>query len=132
MADSSGPEVIDLTGLSESSEGSDEEDGSSENSSSQGSSNDDEEELAINELSRVQLHDAISTVNESRLRQILSNLVETIPAVEVALTTELVTRKRKTREIVSRWETCANCDQDFDVNEEREDEECIFHPGTPF
>jgi hypothetical protein len=136
MTDSSGPEVIDLTGLTESSEEDDEEDDGSESSSSQGGSDDDgdddEEEVTINELSRARLHDAILTVSESRLRQVLRNLVETIPAVEVALTSELVTLKRKTRDIVSRWEACTNCDQEFDVHEERENEECIFHPGTSF
>ncbi|KAF9468177.1 hypothetical protein BDZ94DRAFT_1247374 [Collybia nuda] len=129
MADIPEPEVIDLTGLTESSEGSNEEDNSSDHSSSQGSSSIYEGGVAVNESSRAQLHDAISTVSEGRLRQILKSLVETIPAVEIALMGELVARKRKTREVVPRWETCANCDQDFDVHEEREDDECIFHPG---
>ena len=121
------PEVIDLTQLSESSdEGEDEEDEIATRSSGSESSY---EEVLLDEVTRAQLHTAISTVAEKRLREILHRLVNTAPAVEAALVVELVTVERHTRDVIPRWETCVCCDEEFDVNTDREDGECIFHPG---
>jgi hypothetical protein len=111
-------EVIDLTELTESSEG----EGGSETS-------DDDEDLPLNEVSRAQLHYAISTVSERRLREVVAELVDNIPALEHAMTKEFVTLKRGTQEVVLRWESCVNCDEQFDVNTVRHDDECSFHPG---
>ena len=69
------------------------------------------------------------TVSEGHLRRIVRTLADTVPAAEEALTLELITLKRKTREFVSRWEICENCEAEFDVASERREEECSFHPG---
>ena len=124
-------EVIDLTGLTDSSDSSSEdgkgingEDGGSEDGSDAS-----EIEITLNEETRSQLQNAISTVSETRLRQLLKTLVETDITIEMALTRELVTLKRETQKIVPRWEACGNCDEEFDTNTIREETECNFHPG---
>lgn len=126
-------EVIDLTGLTDSSDSSS-EDGrevgmNSEEEGSEEGSDASEIEITLNEETRSQLQSAISTVSETRLRQLLKILVETDKTVEAALTRELVTLKRETQKIVPRWEACGNCDKEFDTNTIREDTECNFHPG---
>jgi hypothetical protein len=126
-------EVIDLTGLTDSSDSSS-EDGrevgmNGEEGGSEDGSDASEIEITLNEETRSQLQSAISTVSETRLRQLLKFLVETDKTVEVALTRELVTLKRGTQKIVPRWESCGNCDKEFDTNTIREDTECNFHPG---
>ena len=126
-------EVIDLTGLTDSSDSSS-EDGrevgmNGEEGGSEDGSDASEIEITLNEETRSQLQSAISTVSETRLRQLLKILVETDITVEAALTRELVTLKRGTQKIVPRWETCGNCDEEFDTNTIREDTECDFHPG---
>ncbi|KAF8220946.1 hypothetical protein L208DRAFT_726606 [Tricholoma matsutake] len=120
------PEVIDLTQLTESSEEDNDDDELSSRSSSSESSY---EEILLDEVTRAQLHTAIDTVTEKRLREILRVLADTIPAVEMALVKELVTVERETRDVIPRWETCVCCDEEFEVNTQREDGECIFHPG---
>lgn len=124
-------EVIDLTELTESSE--DENGSDSGGSSAYGtrslSGEESVVEIPIDDVSRAQLHAAISTVSEVRLRQVLAGLINTTPAVEEALMREFVTVKRKTRDVVPRWETCLNCDEEYDVDEERTETECVFHPG---
>ena len=126
-------EVIDLTGLTDSSDSSS-EDGrevamNGEEGGSEDGSDASEIEITLNEETRSQLQSAISTVSETRLRQLLKILVETDKTVEAALTRELVTLKRGTQNIVPRWESCGNCDKEFDTNTIREDTECNFHPG---
>jgi 2-polyprenyl-6-methoxyphenol hydroxylase-like FAD-dependent oxidoreductase len=129
-------EVIDLTGLSDSSSESEHEQGDNnaqdEDSGSEGSSDVSEIELHLDEVSRSQLHAAIATVSEARLRHVLKNLIDTDQAVEIALTREFVTVKRETRAVVPRWERCMNCDAEYDVNAAQEDDECSFHPGESF
>ena len=133
MATISSKEVIDLTGLTDSSDSSS-EDGrevgmNGEEGKSEDGSDASEIEITLDEETRFQLQSAISTVSETRLRQLLKTLVETDKTVEMALTRELVTLKRGTQKIVPRWEACRNCDKEFDTNTIREDAECNFHPG---
>ncbi|KAF5379786.1 hypothetical protein D9615_005701 [Tricholomella constricta] len=126
------PEVIDLTALSDSSEEEEEEDSGHEDElDDEAKSESDEEtiEVPVDRTSRARLHEAIAAVSEERLRRILSHLVDTIPAVESALTHELVMLKRKTQDVISRWEACSNCDEEFDMGTRREEDECSFHPG---
>ncbi|KAF8969099.1 hypothetical protein BDZ97DRAFT_1654046 [Flammula alnicola] len=127
-------EVIDLTGLSDSSEsdgdnGGDEIEEDGEEAGSEQGSEASEIEITLNAETRAQLQTAIATVSETRLRQLLKALVETEVMVEATLTRELVTLKRGTQDIVPRWEVCVHCDEEFDINILREDSECIFHPG---
>jgi predicted Zn-ribbon and HTH transcriptional regulator len=126
-------EVIDLTELTDSSDSSS-EDGrevgmNGEEDGSEDGSDVSEIEITLDEETRSQLQSAISTVSETRLRQLLKFLVETDKTIEMALTRELITLKRETQKIVPRWETCRNCDKEFDTNTIREDTECNFHPG---
>ena len=126
-------EVIDLTGLTDSSDSNSEDGREVELDGKEGGSEDgsdaSEIEITLNEETRSQVQSAISTVSESRLRQLLKILVETDITVEAALTRELVTLKRGTQKIVPRWETCGKCDEEFDTNTIREVTECEFHPG---
>ena len=125
-------EVIDLTGLTDSSDSSsvDGKEGmNGEEGGSEDGSDASEIEITLNEETRSQLQSAITTVSETRLRQLLKFLVETDIPVEAALTRELVTLKRETQKVVSRWETCGSCDEEFDTNTIRENTECNFHPG---
>ncbi|KAF9472670.1 hypothetical protein BDN70DRAFT_886756 [Pholiota conissans] len=128
-------EVIDLTGLSDSSSSGGEDDNGSmgrhedDDSGSEHDSESSEIEITLNAETRAQLQTAIATVSEARLRGVLKALVETEVMFEALLTRELVTLKRGTADIVPRWESCANCDEEFDVNTLREQNECVFHPG---
>jgi len=130
-------EVIDLTGLSESSESDGEaqnqhEDDDDEGGSEHGSEGSDgsEIEITLNANTRAHLQNAIATVSETRLRQVLNILIEADITIEAALTRELVTLKRGTQDLVPRWESCANCDEEYDVNTLRSPAECRFHPGN--
>ena len=121
-------EVIDLTGLSDSS-GEHESDQDEEESESEQGSETSEIQITLNEETRAQLQKAIATVSETRLRELLKVLVESELTLEAILTRELVTLQRGTHDVVPRWESCANCNEEFDINTLQEDSECVFHPG---
>jgi len=81
------------------------------------------------------LQQAIKTVSEERLRELIGKLVRTEPGAEKELMKALVvTMKKRKRgtdvESLSRWETCAQCEVEYDVGEGREEGECRWHPGT--
>jgi hypothetical protein len=65
----------------------------------------------------------------------VAKLVQALPAAENALLAELVTTKPKRKnaerdsEVVSRWEVCSNCREEFDMSKERDEEECLYHSG---
>lgn len=98
-------------------------------SGSDESSNEGEPAVHVNAASKSQLHIAIDTVPESRLRYVLKILVDKDPAVERAVLKELVTVKKRTNVVMPRWEICANCEEEFDVSQRRDDEECMYHSG---
>lgn len=118
-------EIIDLTDLTESSSGQEDDD---DDVSFSGDSED--EIVIVDAMTRAQLHAAISTVSEQRLRQVVADMMNKIPAVESALAKEFLTLKRKSQVMGQRWERCAHCDEEFDVSTDRETDECIFHPGA--
>jgi hypothetical protein len=122
------PEVIDLTTISESS--SEDGDGVANGSLHDIESDMSEVEIHLNEETKNQLKNVINTVSATRLRQTLVELIDTEQAVEIALTKEFITLNRETHSIVPRWETCQNCNEDYDVNTQRDDDECFFHPGA--
>ncbi|KAF9546971.1 hypothetical protein CPC08DRAFT_368623 [Agrocybe pediades] len=126
-------EIIDLTGLSDSSDVEDlnteSDDENEDDELSDDGSEVSEVEIVLNTETRTQLRKAIETLSETRLREMLQELVETDVNIEAALTRELVTLNRDTQEIVQRWEKCLNCSYDFDTNTYREEDECAFHPG---
>lgn len=120
-----GSEVIDLTSLSDS---------DAENIERRVETDDSEEseggeiEVTLNTETRIQLRTAIATISEARLRRLLSQLVETDITIEAALSKELLTLPRRSRKVVPRWETCANCNEEYDTNV-RNAAVCVFHPG---
>jgi len=116
-------EVIDLTKLSD--EGSDHDEESEQEGSE---SEDSDDDVVVDEHTRVQLRQIVATLPENKLREIMLNLIEQVPAVEYAMTREFVTLKRKQEdpELV----LCAKCNAEFDVNGERDAEECMVHPGV--
>ncbi|TFK35575.1 hypothetical protein BDQ12DRAFT_687994 [Crucibulum laeve] len=122
-------EVIDLTGLSDSSGGEERDERDEEDFGSESGSDVSEVEITLNSETREQLRTALSTVSEGRLRQVLQDLIQEDQAVEIALTRELVTLRRQTRSVVPRWEMCGNCEEEYDINTRREEDECSFHPG---
>ncbi|KZT54048.1 hypothetical protein CALCODRAFT_500388 [Calocera cornea HHB12733] len=86
--------------------------------------------------SKDQLQQAIKTVSEERLRNVVAELVRKEPGAEKELMKALVVSRRKRKrgdealELLSRWETCANCKVEFDVGEERVEKECRYHDGA--
>lgn len=120
-------EVIDLTELTGSSE---EEDGVHDDSSSSSSSSDsDVEEIVLDRQSRALLHSAVASASENRLRRVLVDIIERVPEAEKLALNALVTRKRKTSGLASRWETCERCEEEFDSSARRSAKECTYHSG---
>jgi hypothetical protein len=89
----------------------------------------------VSATAKAQLQVAIANVDEARLRTIVAKLVQALPPAENALLAELVTTKPKRKnaerdsEVVSRWEVCSNCREEFDMSKERDEEECLYHSG---
>jgi len=97
-------------------------------------------EQPLGDIAHTQLHVAINTVPEQRLREIIAGLVDSVPAVARAIFNKLVVavdnesdqepeQDQHVQEYVPRWEVCVNCDKEFDAGEEREDGECVYHTG---
>lgn len=89
----------------------------------------DHENEAIDDVSVTQLHIAIATVPEIRLREVVAKLVDEDRTIQRAVFAQLVTATRQTRAVVPRYEICANCGDEFDVSDDREEDECTYHPG---
>ncbi|KAJ7220197.1 hypothetical protein GGX14DRAFT_493576 [Mycena pura] len=116
-------EIIDLTGETTTSE--------------DGESGDEDEErdklrytssgLGPDAASRAQLHAAVNALPEARLRQMVLDLADTVPAVYHALARGLLTVGSTSR-VIPRWEMCANCGETYDVYDDA-NELCLFHPG---
>lgn len=83
----------------------------------------------VDETVRAQLQLAINSTQAARLRQVIKNLAASDPRIELALVKELVTVGKRSRKVESRWETCENCEEDFDISTRREDDECWYHDG---
>lgn len=92
-------------------------------------SSDHGEEPAVSSESLAQLHVAIVTVPENRLREVLAGLVDSNLAVQRAMLAELVTVRKRKHTPTPRYETCYRCGESFDAGEDREDDECSYHPG---
>ena len=83
----------------------------------------------VDDASLKQLHIAIASVPEARLRKVVDKVVDNDRAVRHALLKELVTVKKRTLKVVPRYETCVMCQTEFDASEERDEDECCYHPG---
>lgn len=105
----------------------------------------------LSAAARDQLYKAIETCPEDKLRDILANMVvddsvsarslfenlvvvnpPPLPAVEQPVDlVQPVGRNlfEPAPNMVPRWATCEHCGKDFDFAEEREEDECIYHPG---
>ena len=124
-------EVIDLTSLSDSdaeNPKSQADDNDAGPTSAEGSE-DSEIEITLNAETRAQLQKAIATISEARLRRLLTQLVETDITIEATLSRELLTLARRSQSVVPRWETCANCNEEYDINLSQRSSSCVFHPG---
>ncbi|KAI0370344.1 hypothetical protein BV20DRAFT_995082 [Pilatotrama ljubarskyi] len=101
---------------------------------------------ALDDASRAQFHAAIATAPEERVREAFAALVDYMPAVpervfsmlvavrgldEVAPSQQQQQQQQQRGRVVMmrRWEICENCGEEFDAGEEREEDECCFHPG---
>ncbi|KAJ3725676.1 hypothetical protein DFJ43DRAFT_575362 [Lentinula guzmanii] len=131
------PEVIDLTGPDENdSEQDDQEDSSDqdeeEDSGQSSDHSDDSVEVQINSDTRSKLYLSLAALPETQVRSILNQLIEQVPAVEYALTRELVTLKRKLdhHDYERHLERCKNCYEEFDTQLKKRNNECSFHPGS--
>ncbi|KDQ59083.1 hypothetical protein JAAARDRAFT_651962 [Jaapia argillacea MUCL 33604] len=136
------PEVIDLTLLTDSSDESEVDEEESDSGTMESSQYAEE---PLDGPHREQLHVAIGAVPELRLRELVTRLCDHVPTVERAFFKELVVvreledevaeevkkygNRKRVREVAPLWEPCANCEEEFDTNEEREEGECEFHPG---
>ncbi|EIN04053.1 hypothetical protein PUNSTDRAFT_77150 [Punctularia strigosozonata HHB-11173 SS5] len=87
---------------------------------------DEEEPLDAPSLER--LREAVVSVPEKTLREIVLDLIEDMPSVGHALFKELVTVQHG--ELVQRWEICRKCGDDFDVSATQVEGSCQFHPGV--
>jgi len=72
---------------------------------------------------------AVSSVSGKRLREIVLDLAAQVPAAKQFLERELLVANGAKRPSTVRWETCEKCAEEFDIGEEREDGECVYHPG---
>lgn len=93
-------------------------------------------ESPLSPVARLQLHTAILTCPEDKLRGILSELVERIPAVEKAIFEQLVTERPSADRhggvegpYIPRWEVCSRCESRYDVGTQRLTDECLYHSG---
>ncbi|TFY61953.1 hypothetical protein EVJ58_g4183 [Rhodofomes roseus] len=98
----------------------------------------------LDAAARQQLYRAIETCPEERLRDILANMVADDAVSAHALFEHLVAvhpphlvaepaqghAAAAAPKIVPRWATCKYCDEDFDLATEREEFECVYHPGA--
>lgn len=83
-----------------------------------------------------ELKRAISSVRLERLQDTMLSLCRQIPgATEMLANTLLTPSKSKgavagtKRKMVTRWVTCANCKEEFDVANNDDDEGCTYHDG---
>ncbi|KAG2122764.1 hypothetical protein DEU56DRAFT_831229 [Suillus clintonianus] len=81
-------------------------------------------------VSHEELKNAVDSMTEARLREIVMRLADKIPALRSALMKEAVVVSGKKRKAVPRWNVCANCEEEYDVSDERDDEECRYHSGN--
>ncbi|KAG0702468.1 hypothetical protein DFH29DRAFT_851502 [Suillus ampliporus] len=86
---------------------------------------DDEREAVSHE----ELRNAVNGMSEARLRKIVIRLADEIPVFQNALVKEAMVVNGKKRKAIPRWERCVNCKEEYDVSDERDDEECCYHPG---
>ncbi|EPQ53998.1 hypothetical protein GLOTRDRAFT_43780 [Gloeophyllum trabeum ATCC 11539] len=85
-----------------------------------------------------QLYAAIESAAEERVRDLMVTLASDVPAARQLLLRALVpengqnmgnenrTGNGVVRRAEVRWETCKNCGEEYDANEERE---CVYHPA---
>lgn len=81
----------------------------------------------VSAATKTRIQEAIQELSPERLRALLQELSDEFPDVEHKLAAEL-TYKRAGR-VRKRVEVCGHCDEEYDAAAEREDDECIYHPG---
>ncbi|KZT73110.1 hypothetical protein DAEQUDRAFT_507068 [Daedalea quercina L-15889] len=97
----------------------------------------------LSAAARQQMYKAIETCPEDRLRDVLANMVADDAVSTQTLFENLVAANppplpaaepgvddaEGAPEILPRWTTCKRCGETFDLAEEREEDECVYHPG---
>ncbi|KAG1770945.1 hypothetical protein EDD22DRAFT_864574 [Suillus occidentalis] len=72
-------------------------------------------------VSYEELENAVYGMTEARLRKIVIRLADRIPAFRSALVKEAIVVSGKKRKAVPRWDVCANCEEEYEVSDEREE-----------
>ncbi|KAI0661533.1 hypothetical protein C8Q70DRAFT_910343 [Cubamyces menziesii] len=85
----------------------------------------------LDDASRTQLHVAIATTSEERVREAFAALVDSLPAVTERVFQMLVATRSARGKVVmmTRWLVCANCREEYDAGTERQPGECSYHSG---
>ncbi|PRP74392.1 hypothetical protein PROFUN_10290 [Planoprotostelium fungivorum] len=84
------------------------------------------EDTPLNRTQRYHLRKAIKQIPEHQLRSVLIELSTSDPLFERTLATEL-TKYYQQEQVV--WVECVHCGGAFDPDDERQENECIYHPG---
>ncbi|EIW57356.1 uncharacterized protein TRAVEDRAFT_125706 [Trametes versicolor FP-101664 SS1] len=102
---------------------------------------------ALDDASRAQLHVAIATAPEDRVREAFAALVDSVPAITERVFGMLVAvpplpvappnaapapdqgAGGRTKPMIPRWRICENCEKEYDAGTIRRATECIYHDG---
>lgn len=102
---------------------------------------------ALDDASRAQLHVAIATAPEDRVREAFAALVDSIPTITERVWTMLLALpplpvapwdaapapiggvRTRAAPMISRWRICENCGEQYDAGMIREETECLYHEG---
>lgn len=102
---------------------------------------------ALDDASRAQLHAAIATAPEDRVREAFAALVDGVPAITERVFGMLVAvpplpvaplnaaaapnqgAGGRTKPMIPRWRICENCEKEYDAGTVRRATECSYHDG---
>lgn len=102
---------------------------------------------ALDDASRSQLHVAIATAPEDRVREAFAALVDSLPAITERVYAMLLALPplpvapwdadpaliggvpARAAPMVPRWCICENCGEQYDAGTIREETECLYHEG---
>ena len=117
-----------------------EDDGPGEVSRSDGGG-EDTSARALDDHSRTQLHVAIATAPEHRVREAFAALADSVPEIPERVFRMLVASRLQHADaaraphagrtvLVPRWMICENCKEEYDAGTERKHGECRYHSGA--
>ncbi|OJT04833.1 hypothetical protein TRAPUB_4405 [Trametes pubescens] len=106
-----------------------------------------DEPHVLDDASRAQLHVAIASAPEDRVREAFAALVDSIPAITERVFGMLVAvpalpvapwnaapaanpgARARAEPMISRWRICENCEEEYDAGTVRRATECSYHEG---